>query len=123
MKDIDQLIDEALDAEARELHRSLDEQGFFTQVFGLFRGRTGWMNGVMMAAQSALFIAGVWAAWNFFEADEPVTQLRWGFPSAVLLIMAGMIKMAMVPRLESNRMIRELKRLELQIARGSRSLS
>ena len=120
MKDIDQLIDEALDAEERALHRSLDEQGFFTQAFGVFKGPTGWMSMVMMFWQAVLFIAGVWAAWNFFEAADAVSQLRWGLPALLLLLFAGILKMALIPRMESNRVIRELKRLELQIARNSR---
>jgi hypothetical protein len=65
-----------------------------------------------------LFIAGVWAAWNFFQANEPVGQLRWGLPAAVLLIVATIMKMALLPRMESNRLMRELKRIELQLARS-----
>ena len=120
MKDVDRLIDEALDAEERELLRTLDEPGFFTQTIGIFEGPTGWANVVMMGALLVLFVAGVWAAWNFFEAAEPVTQLRWGLPAAVLLILATMIKMALILRMEGNRLLREVKRVELQIARMSR---
>lgn len=120
MHDVDKLIDEALDAEERELLRGFDEQGFFSQAMGVFKGPTGWMSMVMMFWQSVMFIAGVWAAWNFFQAGDPVSQLRWGLPAILLLLVAGMLKMALVPRLESNRIIRELKRLELQIARGGR---
>lgn len=120
MQDIDKLIDEALDAEERELLHRFEEQGFFAQAFGVFRGPTGWMSIVMMFWQTVMFIAGVWAAWNFFEASDAVTQLRWGLPAMLLLLFAGMLKMALVPRMESNRVIRELKRLELQVVRGSR---
>ena len=119
MQDTDRKIDDALEAEERALLRSLDEQGFFAQAAGVFGGPTGWVSAVMMAAQAVMFIAGVWASWNFFEADEAVTQLRWGLPAAVLLILATVLKMAMVPRMESNRLMRELKRIELQIARRS----
>ena len=116
MRDLDQMIDEALDAEERELLRTLDEPGFFKQVFGVFQGPTGWMSIVMMFWQAALFIAGVWAAWHFFGATDQVSQLRWGLPGMLLLIFAAMLKMALVPRLESNRVMRELKRIELQLA-------
>ena len=117
MKDVDERIDHALDAEERELLRSLDEQGFFTQALGVFGGPTGWVNVIMMIAQTVLFLGGAWAAWHFFQAGEPVAQLRWGLPAAVLLILATMIKLALVPRMESNRLMREIKRLELQLAR------
>lgn len=119
MRNVDELIDEALDAEERELLRTLDEPGFFSQAFGVFRGPTGWINVVMMFWQAVMFIAGVWAAWHFFEATDTVTQLRWGLPAMLLLIFAGMLKMALIPRLESNRLLREMKRIELQLARRS----
>lgn len=121
MRDLDRMIDEALDAEERELLRTLDEPGFFSQAFGLFRGPTGWMSVAMMFWQAVMFIAGVWAAWRFFEAADPVTQLRWGLPAALLLIFAAMLKMALIPRMESNRLLRALKRVELQLARRSRA--
>lgn len=121
MRDLDQMIDEALDAEERELLRTLDEPGFFSQAFGVFRGPTGWMSVVMMFWQAVMFIAGVWAAWNFFEATDPVTQLRWGLPAMLLLIFAGMLKMALVPRMEGNRLLREMKRLELRMASRPRA--
>jgi len=55
--------------------------------------------------------------WHFFEASEPVAQLRWGLPAAVLLLMSLIIKLAVAPAIHHNRLMRELKRIELQIAR------
>ena len=66
--------------------------------------------------QALFFAAGAYAAWRFFGAADPVTQLRWGLPSAVLLILAAILKMALLPRMEANNVIREIKRLELQLA-------
>ncbi|HVM21921.1 MAG TPA: DUF6768 family protein [Sphingomicrobium sp.] len=121
MRNLDTMIDEALDAEERELLRSIGEEpGFFSQAFGLFGGKLGWVNVLMMIVQAAIFVAGVYAAWQFFEAGDPVTQLRWGLPAAVLLIVSLMIKLALWPEIHANRVIRELKRLELQIARSAR---
>jgi hypothetical protein len=120
MRDLDQMIDEALDAEERELLRSIGEEpGFFAQAFGLFSGPAAWVNALLMVVQTALFLAGAWAAWNFFEAGDALTALRWGLPAAVLLLTGLTIKMALLPTMQANRVIRELKRLELQIARAS----
>lgn len=121
MRDLDQMIDEALGAEERELLRSIGEEpGFFAQAFGLFGGTAGWVNVLLVFVQGVLFIAGVWAAINFFDAGDPLIALRWGLPAAVLMLTALIIKMSMMPTMQANRMIRELKRLELQIARASR---
>ena len=119
MRDLDMMIDETLDAEERELLRSVGEEpGFFAQTFGIFGGPTGWVHVLLMVVQGALFIAGVWAAWQFFEATEALSALRYGLPAAVLLLMALIIKLSLWPTIQTNRVIRELKRIELQIARS-----
>lgn len=117
MTDIDRMIEEALQGEEQALFReTLREPGFFGQAFGLLGGRNGWVNGVMMAAQAALFIGGVWAAWRFFGAETPLSALHWGLPAAVLLLMSLIIKMGLMPEMQANRLMRELKRLQLQAA-------
>ncbi|HVM37068.1 MAG TPA: DUF6768 family protein [Sphingomicrobium sp.] len=121
MRDLDKMIDEALGEEESEVLRQIGEEpGFFAQAFGLFGGRLGWVNLLMMAVQALLFLAALYAGWMFFDASDPVRQLRWGLPAAVLLILATMIKLALWPEIHVNRLMRELKRIELQIARGGR---
>ena len=118
MRDIDKLIDEALGAEEAELLRRIGGRpGLFEQATGLFGGGPG-MVALVMTVQLVMTAAGVWAGWKFFEASDPVTQLRWGLPAAVLVLMALIIKGAMGPAMHHNRVMRELKRLELQIARS-----
>jgi len=119
MRDIDAMIDEALGDEERELLRSIGEEpGFFRQAWGLFAGPIGWVNGVMMAAQAVTFVAGIWAGWHFFAARDALNAIHWGLPAAVLVLVSLMIKLSVWPQMEANRLMRELKRIELQIARG-----
>ena len=117
MQDIDRMIEEALDGEEQALFRqTAREPGFFGQAFGMLGGPTGWVSAVMIVSQIALFVAGAWAGWRFFQADTALSALHWGLPSVVLLLTATAMKMALMPTLQANRVIRELKRLELQIA-------
>lgn len=119
MQDIDRMIEEALDGEEQALFReTAREPGFFEQAFGLLGGRNGWVNGVMVAVQAVLFVGGLWAGWRFYKAETALSALHWGLPSAVLLLMALIIKTAMMPELQANRLMRELKRLQLQAAVG-----
>lgn len=121
MTDIDQLIDEALRAEERALLASIDpEPGYVRQILALFGGRHGWVNRVLAIAQALMFAGGLWAAIRFFGASDALTALHWGLPAAVLLILSLTIKMAMYPVVEIQRLLRELKRLELQVAIGRR---
>jgi hypothetical protein len=111
------MIEQALEAEERELLRRIrEEPAYVEQALGLFKGRAGWVNLVLMAAQAALFVSGVWAAWNFFKANDALTALHWGLPAAVALLMALAIKLALYPVIQTNRVLRELKRVELLLA-------
>lgn len=122
MQEVDDLIDEAIDAEERELLRSIgNEPGFVERMLGMTGPEMVWMVWVMMLLQTLIFVGGLYAAWMFFEASEPVNQLRWGLPAAVLLLMALQIKLAVPPAIQTKRLMRELKRLELQIVRSARS--
>lgn len=119
MSDTDRMIEQALDAEEQELLRRIGEEpAYVEQALGLFKGRTGWVNMVLMGAQAVLFISGVWAAWNFFKATDALTAVHWGLPAAVALLMALAIKLALYPVIQANRVLREMKRLELLIASG-----
>lgn len=118
MKDLDKMIDEALGEEESELLSMIgDEPGFIERTLGMLDGRVLWVVGFLMVVQTALFVTGAWAAWRFFEATDPVTQLRWGLPSVLLLLMALIIKLSVAPAIHAKRLMRELKRIELQIAR------
>ena len=122
MRDLDRMIDEALGEEESELLRRIGgEPGFFERALGMFGAGTRWMVGLMMAIQSLLFVAGVWTAWHFFAAADTYAQLRWGLPAAVLLLMSLAIKLAVAPSIHADRIMRELKRIELQIARKANS--
>ena len=120
--DIDRMIEEALQGEEQALFReTAREPGFFAQAFGLLGGPNGWVNVVMIVVQATLFVAGLWAGWRFFTAETALSALHWGLPAAVLLLMSLIIKMGLMPQMQANRLMRELKRLQLQAAVGRRA--
>jgi len=122
MQDIDRMIEEALDGEEQALFReTAREPGYFNQAFGIFGGSIGWTNVVLMVTQGVMFLAGVWAGWRFFQAEDTLSALHWGLPAAVLLLMATILKTALMPAIQANRVIRELKRLQIQMAVGRKA--
>lgn len=122
MRDLDKMIEETLEAEERELLRSIGEQpGFVERALGMFGAGVKWMVALMMVGQTLLFLGGVWTTWNFFEATDPVAQLRWGLPAAVLLLASLAVKLAVAPPIHANRIMCELKRIELHLARAARN--
>ena len=91
MPNIDDLIKEALTEQESEIIKSTEELGYFSLAIGLFSGKLGWVSWVIMLVQGALFVAGVWAAWQFFAAMDLLVALKWGLSAAVLILMAGMM--------------------------------
>lgn len=123
MRKIDDILNDALTAEERAvLDRLGPEPGLAGAARGLFTGGLGWVNAVLMIVQGAAFVAGAYAAWQFFEARDAVTQLRWGLPAMTLLLLSAMLKSMVWPAVHADRVIRELKRLEVQLhdERGAR---
>ncbi len=115
MPSIDDLIKEALTEQESEIIKSTEEQGFFNLALGLFRGRLGWVSIVIMLVQAVMFVAGVWAAWQFFLAGDVLMAVKWGISAAVLLLMAGMLKFSLMPQIQADRVLLELKRVELLV--------
>jgi hypothetical protein len=117
MDDLDKKIAETLSADDRELMEHFGEEGIFGQLGGLFRGRLAWLSMVTFVVGLIAFAIGVYGAWQFTVSDSVASMLRWG-----ALAWAGFMSMIMIKlwswmRMESNRVIREVKRLELQFAR------
>ena len=118
MREDDPRLNAALAAEERDLLRRIGEgPGLPAQLGAVMGGPDGWVGQVMMAAQLVLFVAGAWMAWTFFQTTETLEALRWGLPSAVLLIMSLMIKLAMWPAMHAHRVLAAIKRLEIAAAR------
>jgi hypothetical protein len=120
MRDLDKMIEDALGEEESEVLRRIGgDAGFVERAMGMFGAGMEWTVRFMLFGQAVIFFAGAWAAWNFFHAGDPVQQLRWGLPAAVLLLGSLAVKLAVGPPIFHNRVMRELKRIELQIARSS----
>ena len=64
-----------------------------------------------------MFVVGVWFAWEFFQASDALDALRYGLPAVTLFVMAIVIKTSMTPYISENRLLTEIRRLELRIER------
>jgi hypothetical protein len=121
MRTIDDVMDQALAADEREILRRIGpEPGLIGATAGLFSGRLGWVNAVLMTVQGLAFLAGAYAAYRFLSADAVTDQLRWGLPAMTLLLASLQLKGLLWPSIQADRVLRELKRLEIQLGRGER---
>jgi hypothetical protein len=117
MSDLDKLIEDTL-READQGAPGGNEPGYFKQAKALFSGRLAWVHWTIMVAQLGFFIGGTWCAVNFFNAQDTLEAVRWGLPGAVLLVYAAIFKSSLGPQMETNRLIMEIKRLELRLVQA-----
>ena len=116
MKDFDELIGRALTDEDRALLARHGEPGYFTQALGLFRGPSAWVMWVLYATTLVAFAGALAALWQTWHATDAVVAVRWGVLALFGFQVVTLCKMVMGGRLESGRLARDLKRVELQVA-------
>ncbi len=116
MDELDKKIGAMLDAEEQATLEQFAEQGLWAQLGGLFDGKTGWLTAVTLVIGTVMTIIGLYAAWKFATLADTPSMLRWGGLAWIMLQSQMMIKLWSWMRMETNRSIREIKRLELQVS-------
>lgn len=116
MDTFDEKIGRALSDEDRALLARHGEPGYIAQAFGLFRGPFAWVMWVGYLVGVAGFLAGVYALWRMSAAGDALTAVQWGIGALFLFQFMMLAKNFMGSHLEANRVLRELKRVELQLA-------
>ncbi|TVR08879.1 MAG: hypothetical protein EA385_08790 [Salinarimonadaceae bacterium] len=116
MDELDRRIAAALAEDDLGLPVDAREPGFFSLAFSTMRGPQGWVTWVLMIVQTVMFLAAVWAGWNFYVAADALPAIKWGLTAATLAILATQLKLALVPQMQANRVILALRRLELRLA-------
>jgi len=112
MNNLDQKIQAALRrAQTDDLPDG--EPNLAEEVLTAFRGRHRWFS-ALIATVNLLFVAGtVWATVRFLGADTVSAQLEWGALAFVFLQAVMFIKLWFWLEMHTNRVLRELKRVEL----------
>lgn len=116
MDKTDDLIERALSAEDRALLAHHGEPGYIPQALGLFRGPQGWVGVLAYLTALAAFAGFAYAFWQLWNTDDLLVAVKWGVVALLLFQYSAMMKTFMGTRVEANRMLRELKRVELQVA-------
>lgn len=118
MNQIDEAIRQALSAEdAKALERYGSDPSVLQQVLEAFRGRMALLNTVGWIAGAAMFGFGLYCGWRFMGTTDIVSMLRWAAGAGLAALGLAMVKLWFWAGVQSNAVIREVKRLELQVAR------
>ncbi len=118
MSDLDDKIREALRKEDAELFKDFDDEpSVFDMLMETCRGRHRWLN-ILGAFWTLVFVVlGILAAVKFFGAESTRNIVMWAAACILCMSAVSMLKVWYFLEINKNAVTREIKRLELQIAR------
>lgn len=118
MTEIDDRIRGALDEDDRAFLASLDEgRGLFTQFGDVLTGPLGGWARIVFVATFFLTAAMGYAIWQMFIADTTRELILWASGSLAGLMASGFTKDWFFSRMNMMTLLREVKRLQLQVAK------
>jgi len=113
---IDELIKGALTKEEAVFYDELEEQSFFEKLGEVHKGRSGWLAIVMNIIHVLFFIAFVYCIVHFFNTEQTNELITWAAGGVLCIVFMSMIKLYIWMQMDKNTILRELKRIELQVA-------
>lgn len=116
IEDIDNLIKETLTKEEAKFYDELEEQNFLQMVFGIFSGKNSWLVIIMSIVQVIFFGLFIYCAIQFFKVEETNELIKWSVFGTLSLMASSMLKIFSWMQMDKKAIMRELKRLELQIS-------
>ncbi|WP_317047343.1 DUF6768 family protein [Tenacibaculum sp. E3R01] len=116
IEDIDKLIKETLSEEEAKFYEELEEQNMFQMVGGLFQGKNKWIMYLMNIMTLVFFGLFVYCTIHFFESEVTKELIKWALGSVVFLLGVSMLKIFAWLQMDKNAVLREIKRLELQVS-------
>ena len=123
MNKLDDAIRQALSREDAALLEGFGaDQPLHSQLMETFRGKLAWMNMVGWIAGLVLAAAMFYCIWQFLNTPEIRDMLMWSGGAALAAAGLVLIKIWFWMEMQKNAVVREIKRLELQVARlGART--
>jgi len=123
MEDIDQLIKDTLSKEEAKFYDELEEQNVIDMIFSLFKGKNRWIMFMMNFMTLVFFGLFIYCLVQFFNEEDTKELLKWGFGSIVFLLGVSMLKLFAWMQMDKNALLREIKRLEIQVSSLSSKMS
>lgn len=117
MSKLDQAIRQALSEEDAAFLAKFEDQSPFHEALGTFSGKWGAMNVFAAIVTFAMFGAALYCAASAFEAAAVRETVLWSAGALLAMIALAMLKMYFWMEMNKNVTLREIKRLELQVAR------
>ena len=115
-KELDDIIRKNLTQEEMSYYDQLEDPNMIDKVLRMYKGKNAWVFLVQTIAMLLVFIAFIYCTVQFFQEDDVAKMLKWGFGCFLTINAVGMIKVILSGFMSEINIIREIKRLELQLA-------
>lgn len=117
MKTLDEAIKDALTKEDAELLARLEQEpGSIQQIAGIFQGPLNWIYVTFLIAAIVVGIFGVYSGWQFAVSTELRPLFYWGAVTGFCVVVLAVVRIVFFMQINTNRLLREIKRVELQVA-------
>lgn len=117
MENIDERIKKALSSEDQEFLARMDADGsIYQDVVATFRGHTRWLTALGWVVAFVLFALAVVCGWKFATQTDLRSMQLWGAGTILCFMGNGLIKLWFWMELQKVSIVREIKRVELQLA-------
>ena len=113
---IDELIKETLNQEEAKFYDELEEQNLIGKLGEVFKSKMGWLAIIMNVVHLVIFGLLMYCIVQFFGTNETNELIKWASAGFLCMIAMGMLKLYIWMQMDKNDILREMKRLELQIA-------
>ena len=123
MTELDDKIREALEETGIESPEFGDDDSLRSLISDAYSGRLRWIAAWMTLWQLVFFGVWIWSGFRFFDASGVEDKLLWATVFLTAGMMVSMIKMMHWMMINRNRILREVKRLELEVARLGKKLT
>lgn len=119
---IDELIKETLNEEEAKFYDELEEQNLIGKLGEVYKGKIGWLAMIMNVVLLVIFGLFIYCIVQFFGSNETNDLIKWASAGFLCIIVMSMLKLYIWMQMDKNDILREMKRLELQVATLSNKL-
>ncbi len=115
-KEIDKIIMASLSKEEAAYYQQLGEQNIIEMTLGVFKGKNSKIYLLTFFASFLLFGAFIYCAIQFYQATAIKEMMLYGAVGFWCMIGVTSIKLWHWMQMNTNTLLREIKRLEIQVA-------
>lgn len=115
-KEMDDLIHQALTQEEAAYYDQLGEQNMPQMILGLFKGKNSWITAVMFVFNLVVLGFSIYTFVEMLNTDAMTDKLEWAFYTLIGFITMSLLKIYNWNQMDKNAILREIKRVEFQVA-------